>query len=383
MNESNNDLRDPASFDRRFVNNMVESALRIGLIFILLWWTYDIIRPFIMPIVWGGIIAIAAMPLVRWLENKLGGKRALAVTLFTLLGILVLVVPLALLVKSIIGPIENFADAVHEGTLQIPGPTDQIAGIPLIGEKLYQSWNLAATNLALFLDTVEPQLKELTVTMLSMLGGSLGTVLMFLVALLIAAGFMVAAEGSTGVSEKVAQRVFGEGGTEWAVMGAATVRSVLQGVVGVALIQSLLVAIGLFAIGMPAAGVWTMVVLVLAIAQLPPIIVLIPIIIYVFSYAETTPAVIFAVWSVIAGGSDTFLKPMLMGRGLDIPMPIILIGAIGGMIAAGIVGLFVGAVVLAVWYKLFQAWIVQIAHSGEPPIQRTATPANANNPEDG
>ena len=301
------------------------------------------------------------MPLVEWGARKLGDRRGLAVTLFTVLGFLVLVVPLVLLIKSVVDPIENFANAVEQGTLQIPLPTDQIAEIPLIGKTLYQYWELASTNLDAFLQLIEPQLRTFAVDLVGMLGGGLGVVLTFIIALLIAAGFMVMAEGSAGVSHRIANRMIGEQGEEWAVMCAATVRSVLQGVVGVAIIQSVLVAIGLFAIGMPAAGVWTVVVLILAIAQLPPIIVLIPIIIYVFSYAETTPAIIFTIWSIVAGSSDTFLKPMLMGRGVDIPMPVILIGAIGGMLTAGIIGLFVGAVVLAVWYKLFQAWIKQMA----------------------
>jgi predicted PurR-regulated permease PerM len=135
---------------------MVESALRIGLIFILLLWSYDIIRPFVIPIIWGGIIAIAAMPLVHWAAVKLGDRRGLAVTLFTLIGILVLVVPFVLLIKSVAEPIENFAHAVEQGTLQIPGPTEQIAEIPLVGKNLYQYWDLASSNLAAFLDLIEP-----------------------------------------------------------------------------------------------------------------------------------------------------------------------------------------------------------------------------------
>jgi predicted PurR-regulated permease PerM len=357
-----NDINGTGDFDRKFVQNMIESALRIGLIFILLFWSYDIIRPFIIPIIWGGIIAIAAMPLVNWLEKKFGGRRGLAVTLFTLVGIMVLVVPFVLLIISVIEPIESLAVSVDEGTLQIPRPTERLAEIPLVGDQLYQSWMLASTNLEAFLTRIQPQLQEWTINLLATLGGGVTSVLMFIISLLIAAGFMVGAEGSAGVSKTIATRVLGEQGAEWVTMCTATVRSVLQGVIGVAVIQTVLVAIGLFAVGLPAAGVWTVGVLILAIAQVPPLILLLPIIIYVFSYADTTTAIIFTIWSVLAGASDTVLKPMLMGRGLDVPMPIILLGAIGGMIASGIIGLFMGAVILAVWYKLFQAWIKQQSH---------------------
>ena len=148
-------------------------------------------------------------------------------------------------------------------------------------------------------------------------------------------------------------------GGEWAPLAVATVRSVLKGVIGVAVIQAVLVGIGFAVMGIPGTPVWTALVLFLAIAQLPALLVVLPIIAYAFSAYDTTPAVIFTVWSLLAGASDNILKPMLMGRGVDIPMPVILIGAIGGMIAAGIMGLFAGAVILSILYKLFTLWLEQ------------------------
>jgi predicted PurR-regulated permease PerM len=148
-------------------------------------------------------------------------------------------------------------------------------------------------------------------------------------------------------------------GGEWAPLVVATVRSVLQGVIGVAIIQTILIAIGLFVMGIPGAPIWTVIILVLAIAQLPPLLILAPIMVYVFSTADTTAAVIFTVYQIVAGASDSFLKPMLMGRGLDIPMPVILVGAIGGMIMSGIIGLFAGAVILSIFYKLLMLWLDQ------------------------
>jgi len=136
--------------------------------------------------------------------------------------------------------------------------------------------------------------------------------------------------------------------------------------VGVAVIQTALCGLGLFTMGIPGAPIWTAIILFLAIAQLPTILIVGPIIVYVFAHYGTTPAAIFTAWMLFAGFSDTFLKPMLMGRGLDIPMPIILMGAIGGMITAGIIGLFAGAVVLAIWYMLFKSWMEQTPASDEP-----------------
>jgi predicted PurR-regulated permease PerM len=185
---------------------------------------------------------------------------------------------------------------------------------------------------------------------------------MFVVSLIIAGGFMAFAGPCGNGAHRFFVRVGGEQlGGQWASLTVATVRSVLQGVVGVAIIQTILVAIGLFVAGVPGAPIWTVIVLFLAIAQLPPLIILLPIMAYVFSTADTTTAVIFTVYQLVAGASDSFLKPMLMGRGLDIPMPVILIGAIGGMIMSGIIGLFAGAVILSIWYKLFGLWLDQEA----------------------
>ncbi len=174
-------------------------------------------------------------------------------------------------------------------------------------------------------------------------GSSLATMVMFVISLFIAAGFMAHAESMSKAVQTVSVRVVGKHGEEWANLTAATVRSVLLGVVGVAFIQSVLVGAAFFVFGIPAAALLTFIVFVFGIAQLPATLVVLPVILYVFSVQDTTPATIFSVWVLLAGLSDNFLKPLLMGRGgVSIPMPVILFGAIGGMISAGIIGLFLG-----------------------------------------
>lgn len=348
------------SFDKLFVRNMVEAALRIGLISILLIMTYDIIRPFIIPIIWGGIIAIAAFPLVKRLEPALGGRRGLAASLITLFFILALVIPTYQLTEALLGSAKSFSARLGDGELLIPGPNSSVKEWPLVGKRVYEAWALAHENTQETIDKFAPHLRTAAAKAVSTIGASLASVGMFVISLLIAGGFMSYADSSGAMAHRLFLRLGGEKpGGQWATMCVSTVRSVLQGVVGVAVIQATLCAIGLFALGIPGAPIWTALILFLAIAQLPTIIVAGPIILYALSNYPTTPAAIFTVWMLIAGFSDTFLKPMLMGRGLDIPMPIILIGAIGGMLAAGIIGLFAGAVVLAIWYQLFLSWMEQ------------------------
>jgi predicted PurR-regulated permease PerM len=351
-----------ASYDPRFVRNMIESTLRIGLLLMLLVFSYDIIKPFTTPILWGAIIAMAAFPLVKWLEPKLGGRRGLAATLVTLFFIAALVLPTWSVTEAALGGLKKLSTGLESGELHIPPPSARVKDWPVIGENLFTSWSSASQDLEAFLHSNAQQIKELAGNLLKRIGGSLVSVLMFVVSLIIAGGFMTFAESCGDAANRFFVRVGGlSPGGEWAPLTVATVRSVLQGVIGVAIIQTVLVSIGLFVADIPGAPIWSLIVLVLAIAQLPPLIILAPIMAYAFSTMDTTWAIAFTVYQLVAGASDSFLKPLLMGRGLDIPMPVILFGAIGGMVMSGIIGLFVGAVVLAIWYKLFGLWLEQEA----------------------
>lgn len=348
----------PESSDNHlFIKNAVEASIRIGLIFILVSWSYQIMKPFIVPVLWGAIIAVAAAPLILKLENIFGGRRTLAATLFTVVSLTLLIIPTVMLSGSIIDNLQGIAHALEKGTLAIPTPPDKVATIPVIGEQLDAIWFLASVNLEAAIAQFAPQFKSVGGTLLTAAGSGVSSVLQFIVSLIIAGIFLANTEGSVKASHSVARRIIGDKGPEWAELSAATIRSVVQGVLGIALIQATLAAIGLFAIGIPAPGLFTLLVLFVAIIQLPPLLILAPVAAYVFSYADTTPAVIFLIWSILVSMSDAFLKPMLLGRGVDIPMLVILLGAIGGMIMSGIIGLFVGAVVLALGYKLFVAWV--------------------------
>jgi predicted PurR-regulated permease PerM len=348
-------------FDPQFVRNMLESSLRIAVVFLLLYACYDIVRPFMIPLTWGAIIAIAAFPMVHWLEPRLGGRRGLASSLVTLVFVLVLVLPTFALTESLLGAAKSLSTKLTEGTLQIPPPRESVAEWPLVGPRLYAGWVDASQNAAAMLEGARPEIRELTRKLVSSVGSGLAGVGMFVVSLLIAGGFMAYADGAGRMAHDFFVRVGGvTPGGEWRNVVVATVRNVLKGVVGVAVIQAILCAIGLFAIGIPGAPIWTALILFLAIAQLPALLVVLPCVIWAWNNdLGTVPTALFTVWILLAGASDNLLKPILMGRGLDVPMPVILIGAIGGMIAAGIVGLFAGAVVLSIWYLLYLEWMKQ------------------------
>ncbi|MGR5133359.1 AI-2E family transporter [Vibrio alfacsensis] len=340
-----------------FISNMVESAIRIGLILVLLMFTYDIIKPFILPVIWGAIIAVALMPITQKLERIYGGKRGLAATTIALLGIALLVTPLVMVSGSIVDGATHTLDVLQNGEINIPGPKPSVAEWPLIGDKLYDVWSLFATNLEKAIQTFMPQIKSGLTSLLGMVGGALGSLLLSILSLAIAAGFMAYSEPLASGLKTIAVRTAGENAKSWTTLIAATIKSVLLGVVGVAAIQALLIGAGFFVFDVPAAGLLTLILMILCIAQLPALLPLLPVIGYMYMTNDTTTATMFTVWVVAAALSENLFKPMLMGRGVDVPMPVILLGAIGGMLIYGIVGLFLGAVILAIWYELFVWWL--------------------------
>ncbi len=347
--------------DDKFFNlRVIEAAIRTGLVFLLVLWCFNIVRPFILLILWGAIIAVAVYPLFEKLQSVLGGRQKLAATLMALIAVAMLAIPSVMLSESAIENSQTLAKQMKEGTLRIPPPSDKVQTWPLVGEKLYKAWSLASNNLSAALSKYKDQLGEFAKLVLSVAAGAGAVVLKFIVSIIIAGMLLVYAKSGTDAVEKLSVRLMGEQiGKKFNGMAAATIRSVAQGVLGVAVIQAVLAGIGMLVIGVPYSGIWTLLVLFLAIIQLPTIIILGPIIVYVFTITTPVPAVIFMIWSLMVGVSDSFLKPLLLGRGLDVPMLVILLGAIGGMVLSGIIGLFVGAVVLSVGYKLYMAWLYE------------------------
>jgi predicted PurR-regulated permease PerM len=204
------------------------------------------------------------------------------------------------------------------------------------------------------------KIKKGASSLLSSLGGLIGTVFMFVGSMIIAAVFLIGSEGSIKFYKDISRRLMGDKGEEWANLSTLTVRSVVNGVIGVAVIQATLALIGMGLMGVPLAMVWAIAIMFLTIIQIPALLIIGPIIAYVFSQGSGTAEIVFAIYMLLVGASDGVLKPMLMGRGVDVPMLVILIGAIGGMMLMGMIGLFVGAVIFALAYTLFGFWMAEV-----------------------
>ena len=340
-----------------FQKNMIEALIKVAVLGIMVVWTFELIKPFLIPVVWGIILAIAVEPFIAGVSTKTGVRRSVVAALVALTIIAMLIIPTAVIVLSSIDSIQAGIELAQNQGLNIPPPPETIVGWPVVGKPLHNAWQLASTNLAAAVKQYAPQIKMAVETILSSVGGGLSGILMAIISTIIAGVFLAKSEPSAAVAKKIFTRFTGEKGSAMAKLAIATIRGVMLGVVGVAVIQAILAILGMLAVGVPAAGLWAILVLICAVSQLPPILVLGPVAAYVFAVSNTTPAVLFLIWALAISGSDGILKPLLMGRGVDIPMLVILIGSLGGMILSGILGLFVGAVVLAMMYTLFTAWL--------------------------
>jgi len=340
------------------VQTSVEVAIRLGAIALLVGGCLIIVAPFAGIVIWALIIATATEKPFETLCRALRGRRNLAATLAVCLSLLLLLVPVGMLSGTLIDGGQHFASRLASGSLHLPPPSESIASWPLVGPRLYALWQRAAENLAGALAPFTPQLKPIGRWLLQ-LGASLAIGVLQLVGSLIIAGVMLArSSGRHSAITRFATRLAGEPrGPQLANLAHATVGSVVLGIVGVALIQAILAGTGMLAASIPGAGLWALLVLVAAVIQLPVGLILIPPVVIAFSSLEPLPAGLFTAWCVLIALMDNVLKPLLFGRGVEVPSLVIFVGALGGMLAMGIVGLFLGAVVLVLGYEIFVAWL--------------------------
>jgi predicted PurR-regulated permease PerM len=355
-----------------YISRSLEVSIHVGLLILLVAACLLIVRPFLPLITWGIIIAIAVFPGYRRLQNLLRGHSGFAAVVCTVFLVTVLIVPVVLLTGSLVQGIQSLAARLKEGTPIIAPPPPRIETWPIIGLPLKQAWSLASTNLAAATHTFAPQIKAV-IPKLLMASAGIGLAVMQWILSIIVAGVLLAnAPSGAKVAHLLANRFFGDKGPQFEKLAGATIRSVTTGIIGVALIQSVFAALGFLVVGIPGAGLWAVIFLVAAVLQLGGL-VLVPAVIYMFAIASTTKAVMFLVWCVIVGVMDNALKPLLLGRGVPVPMAVVFLGAIGGFVAMGIIGLFVGAIVLSVGYKLLQSWLEGATQVSPEMCERSAS----------
>lgn len=349
----------------------IDIAIRVGLLALLAYWSWWIVAPFLTILVWSAILAVALYPLFDWLKRRFNQPR-LAATLVTLLCIFVVLAPLVWLGFGVLNGVEFVANKLEAG-LSVPLPPDSVKEWPLIGEQVYRFWTHAVTDISAQLTQLTPVLKPVALWLLEQASNVIVGLLKFMISIIVA-GFLFC-PGPTLVKAltQVMEHILRPRGTEMVQLAGSTIRNVSRGVIGVALLQSFLAGAGFLVAGVPAAGILTFASLVLGIVQIGPAILFLPIIVWSWMTMEPAYAFMFTIYMVPVGLIDNVLRPVLMARGLSTPMPLIIIGVIGGTIAYGIVGLFFGPIVLSVAWELAVAWMygddsANMAQGGSAPL---------------
>ncbi len=323
----------------------------------LLGWCLYILAPFFHAVVWGVLLAVAFFPVFRKGAERMGGRTKTAAVVFAVIGLASVLLPAVLLSASLVGGAQEIAEDFQAGRIDVPPPSPSVAEWPVIGAAVHDLWTKAASDLGLLAEPIAPYLKQAGGWTLSVAGSLGGAILQAIFAILIAAAFLAQADWADRFSRSLATKLVGRRGADLARISTVTVRGVARGILGVALIQSTLAGLGFAVVGIPGAGLWALVCLVLCVVQVPAAVVILPTIIYVFSVEPTLTAVIYTVWAVLVMLSDNVLKPFLFGKEVETPALVLLIGSIGGMLTSGIIGLFTGAVILALGYELLRAWL--------------------------
>jgi len=342
---------------RMTVGRLIELLLPILLIALLIALCFQLLVPFVGLLIWTIILAVCFYPVHRRLKKRVSNRMSASIIGIALSAFVL--VPTTIAAISAAGSIPKVVAAIQTGEQRIPPPPERLRTLPVVGERGHVIWVQASTDMPSFAKQYKPQLAAFAKSLVGFAGSLFVTVLAIVAAVVFAAITLAYSESARAFISNIFARISGsrECGEHYMDVIGATIKSVANGVIGVAFVQALLVGIGFFVVGVPAAGLLSILAMALGVVQVPVVLVTLPAILWAFATQSSTVAIIFTIWSIIAGLSDAVLKPMMIGHGLEVPMPIILLGVIGGVMAYGLAGLFIGAVLLAVGYVLFIEWL--------------------------
>src|SRR5215471_7068595 len=341
----------------RLTATSVELILRLGVLGLLLYGSFVLVRPFITIAIWSVVLTVALYPLYEILVDWLGGRRGLAAAVLTVLNLAIVIGPATWLALGLIDSVRVLSDRLDPSTLVLPSPPDLIKSWPVVGEPIYQFWDLASTNLQEALAKIVPELKPLASTLLQIAADAGTGMLQFFIAIIVAGFLFSPAPSLLDAVKTFANRLASGRGEGFVQLAGATIQAVSRGVIGISVVQALLAGVGLVVAGIPGASLLTSAILILGIIQIGPSIVIIPLIIWSWMTMDTKPALLFTAYMIPVNLMDNALRPLVMGRGLATPTLIILIGVIGGTISYGITGLFLGPIILAVIWELVVTWL--------------------------
>lgn len=337
-------------------NSVYDTTIRLIVLLLIIAWCLMIMMPFANIILWSLILSLALYPTHHGISMKLGDRPKLASFIIVIAALVLIILPTWLLIDSLIHEIKEVKLAYDEGTLKIPPPSEKVRDWPIIGESLYNFWKTASANLAQTAAKYQDQLTNLGTKLAKGIFSAAGSVIQLLIAFVIACIILVF-KGAGEPVRRFFRKLAGARGDEFADVTLKTVGNVVKGILGVALLLALMHGVAFYLAGVPYAGIWTLFVFILAVLQIPLFFVTLPVIIFFFATKSVLAAIIWAIVLVVIGFSDNILRPILLAKGAPVPMLVIFIGVIGGFIFTGFSGLFTGAIIMSLGYKLFISWI--------------------------
>jgi predicted PurR-regulated permease PerM len=345
-------MKDPDSEHRT-----IDTVLKLALIALLLAWCAMILLPFVIPVLWGIILAVTLFPLYTRLLKIVKGKKGLSATLITLILLALLIIPSVWLISSIVENARELIASIRDHSLVMPPPKPEVADWPIVGKPIYAAWQMLSTNIETAIQTYRDKLLIVGDKFLGIIKSVASSFFMLIVSVIISGILLTGSDKSETSTITFAKRLVGKSGDEFVKMIVITIRNVAKGILGVAFIQFVLMGTALIVAKVPFAGLWALAALLFAIVQVPVGIVAIPVVIWLYSALEPFPATLWSILIILISLSDNFLKPWLMGKGAPVPTLVIFLGAIGGMIMSGFIGLFTGAIILSLGYKLATMWL--------------------------
>lgn len=331
-------------------------VVRLAFLGVFAWWSLQLVSPFVPILIWAVLLAVALYPAYEGLARLLGGRRGLAATLLTLAALATVLGPVSLLAASLAESVQWIAAGVNAGTLKVPPPPPSVHDWPVVGDRIDEAWMLAAGNLDEAVHRYGPALLPAGGIVLGKVAAISADVLKFVASVIIAGFLFLPGPRLADGARTFASRLIAPRGAHFVDLAGATIRNVSRGVIGVALLQALLAGVILAVAGIPGAGLAAFGVLLLGIIQIGAAPVLLPLLVWIWMTHATAFSLVLTLLLVPVGLIDNVLKPILMARGLSTPMLVILTGVIGGTLTHGLVGLFLGPVVLSVFYELVAAW---------------------------
>jgi predicted PurR-regulated permease PerM len=339
------------------VNPVIHYAIQLLALGFLLVWCFKILEPFITPLVWGSVLAITLYPLHKRLAKKLRNRNAWSAVIITVLTLALIIAPAIWLLMATFDELREVGTAYRSGEISIPPPSEEVKNWPVIGSTIYNYWSEGSKNLSKAVINHQEEVKSVLLKLFDLFKTTASGVVLFTLSIVVSGVLLAFGKPASDSVKRLLVKIAGPAGETMTDSAGLTVRNVAKGVLGVAVIQSILAGIGFVLAGIPLAGLWILICLVLAIVQIGILPVSIGVIIYIWGAADTMTATLLTIWMLFVGVIDNILKPIMLGKGAPAPMLIVFLGAIGGFIFSGFIGLFTGAIVLTLGYKLVSGWL--------------------------